>query len=171
MAKTALSGTSKPRATALNGSMPPPPPQIPDNQNQDQQGPQQQPAPSHGQTVATLRHMQAIMTSLKALIASPDLGKTDMKDSIIEGMTKLVADRMIPPADAVTTLASVPDRPFQQKQWVMTHLQQADQGRNAVLAHHAAAFAGQGPQQPPDADTHMADMSSMMGQYQGQPNA
>jgi hypothetical protein len=166
-----LMGVGKPRATALSGMPPPAPPQLADQQQQQNQQPQQMPAPSHNMTVATMRHMYAIMSSLKTLIANPDLGKTDMKDAIIEGMTKLVADRMIPPAEAVTTLASVPDRPFLQKQWAMKQLQQADAARNIVLAHHAAAFAGQAPQPTPSPDNHMADMAGVGAQYSGGGNS
>ena len=129
---------------------------------QAQQAPQAPPAPSHAQTVAALRHFSAIMGELNTLIKDPDLGKADMKSAIIDGTTKLVSERMISPAQAVQMLATVPERPFDQKTWIMGHMQQAMQGENAVLVHHAAAFAGAPAQPTPDADDHMDDLSSMM---------
>src|ERR1700683_3087257 len=97
-------GSSRPRATALSGGAPPPAPTMP--QMQEGNGPpgmqpggqQQTPAPSHDQTVSSLRHFQAIGSQLKMLLANPDLGRTDMKDTVIDGTTRLVADRMIPPS-------------------------------------------------------------------------
>ena len=161
-----LSG-GKHNSPMLSGAMPP----IPQTQDQQQSQPMmpaQAPAPSHGMTVATLRHFQAIMTQLKTLLTNPELGKTDQKSNIIDGVTKLVADRMMAPNSAVQTLATVPDRPFEQRAWAIKQMQQASQARDTVLAHHAAAFAGQGPQQAPDIDGHMAAMNGVMQQYSGQ---
>lgn len=135
---------------------------------QAQQPPQAPPAPSHAQTVAALRHFAAIIGELNTLVKDPDLGKADMKSAIIDGTTKLVSERMMSPAQAVQMLATVPERPFDQKAWIQNHMQQAMLGRGMVLAHHAAAFAGAGPEPTPDADDHMADLSSMMqAHYQG----
>jgi hypothetical protein len=185
--KNALSNganVSGARRTALSGTLTPPPaPEMttqpssmaqtgaPQQQGTPQggQGPQAPPAPTHQQTVAALRHFQAVLGELSTLLKNPDLGKADLKSAIIDGTTKLVAERVIPPNDAVTQLATVPDRPFDQKQWVMNHLQQTMLARNAVLSHHAAAFAGQGPEPTPSADNHMADINGMMQSHY--PNA
>src|ERR1035441_6763677 len=112
------------------------------------------PAPTHAQTVAALRHFTALKQELTVLLKNPDLGKADMKSAIIDGVTKLVADRIVPPAAAVQKLAMVPDTPFQQKKWIEQDYAQVMKAENMVLAHHAAAFAGQGPQPPADPDTH-----------------
>src|ERR1700688_229559 len=137
MAKSALSafGSSKPRATALNGSMPPPPPQIPQQLDQQPQQGGQVPAPTHSQTVAALRHFQTFLQLEKSWLANPDLGKADLKDTFIEGYTRLVADRIATPVQAVGTLASLPSRPFEQKKWVVDNIQRNIQARDMVLAH------------------------------------
>ena len=62
-----------------------------------------------------------MLGELSTLLKNPDLGKADLKSSIIDGTTKLVAERIIPPNDAVTQLATVPDRPFQQREWIQNH--------------------------------------------------
>jgi hypothetical protein len=129
------------------------------------------PAPSHAETVATLRHLRAVTTELQSLLKDPALGRSDMKSAIIDGMTKLVAQRMLQPGDAVATLSSVPEKPFDQKKWGQQQLQQAVQAQGAVLAHHAAAFAGQGPMPTPSADTHMRDLSSMLNTHYRSGNA
>lgn|ERR1035437_902692 len=134
-----------------------------------QQGAQQAPpAPTHAQTVAALRHFTALKQELTVLLKNPDLGKADMKSAIIDGVTKLVADRIVPPAAAVQKLAMVPDTPFQQKKWIEQDYAQVMKAENMVLAHHAAAFAGQGPQPPADPDDHMGTIKNLMQSHYGQ---
>lgn len=143
------------------------------------QGPPQpqqmaQPAPTHEQTVAALRHFHAIVDVLRPLIKDPELGKTDVKGKIIDGSTELVAQRIISPAQAVMQLGDVPEKPFDQKQWVVGHYQQAMQAADMVLAHYGAANQGSGDivadmQQhaPPNPDDHMNHMSSLHDHYKG----
>jgi hypothetical protein len=129
----------------------------------------QAPAPTHAQTVAALRHLAAVKDELLVLMKDPDIGKADMKSAIIDGVTKLVADRIVPPSAAVQKLAMVPDTPFLQKKWILQDYAQTMQAENFVLSHHAAAFAGQGAQPPGDPDNHMQDIKSMMAShYSGQ---
>ncbi len=163
----ALSGSSKPRATALDSGMPPPSMSVPQDQGAQQGQPPQQPAPSHAQTVAALRHFQIFMEMEKGWLNNPELGKSDFKDQFIEAYTKLVADRIATPVQAIGSLAQVPERPFQQRQWVQDAYNKNVQARDIVLAHHAQAFAGQPPQQTPDADNHLSDIQSMMTSHYG----
>lgn len=123
------------------------------------------PAPNHIQTVAALRHFNAVIGELQKLLSSDELGKADMKSQIIDGVTKLVSQRIIAPATAVTQLGTVPERPFDQKTWLQKMLSDAMNARDAVLAHHAAAYAGQGQMPPGNPDDHMADMTSMMAAH------
>jgi hypothetical protein len=125
----------------------------------------QAPAPTHNQTVATLRHLQALIQAFKPLLNEPDLGKADMKSEVIDTVTKLVADRIVPASAAIQKLATFPEKPFQQRQWVQQQYMQDMQARGIVLAHHAQAFAGQPPQPTPDVENHMADISKMMGAH------
>lgn len=126
------------------------------------------PTPTHGQTVAVLRHMDAIQTELKALLKDPAVGKSNVKSKITDGVANLVAKRIITPGAAVSQLASVPDQPFQQKQWLQTHLMQAVVAKIAVMSHHGKAFGGM-PEQMIDKtanpDDHIADMQGAMGHY------
>lgn len=156
-------------APALMGApgMPPGMPQAP--QGPGAAPPQAPPAPTHQQTVSALRHFAAIGKQLEIALKDPDLGKSSIKDKLIDGATTLVADRIIPPGQAVTMLATFPERPYDQKVWIIQHYQQIQQAENAVLAHHAAAFAGQGPQPTPNQDSHLQDMAGLMsGHYSGQ---
>ena len=91
----------------------------------------------------------------------------------IVGYTKLVADRIATPVQAIGSLAQVPERPFQQRQWVQDAYNKNVQARDIVLSHHAQAYAGQGPQEAPDQDNHISDISSMMSSHYngGQQNA
>jgi hypothetical protein len=54
----------------------------------------------------------------------------------------LVADRILTPPHGVEFLGSVPDRPFDQKQMLMTQYVQHVQAESAVLQHHRQAFIG-----------------------------
>ena len=163
------------------GSLPPLPQQA---QNPSQpspasaaQVPQAAPAPTHDQTVAALRHFNAVLGQLRGLLQNPDLGKADVKSVIIDGMTKLVSDRMIAPAEAVQTLATVPERPFDQKQWAIQHYAQTVQAQATVLDHHRQTALGTGNYDlenelhvgDSSPDDHMATMQGMMAQhYAGQ---
>lgn len=155
-------GQQAPQGGALSSGMASPP-TVP------QQGPQQgPPTPTHGQTVAVLRHMDAIQSELEALLKDPAIGKSNMKSKIIDGVTKLVADRIMTPGAAVQQLSTVPDPPFQQRKWLQQHLLQTVMAKVAVLGHHAAAFGGT-PESMIDKtsspDDHLADMQSIMGHY------
>jgi hypothetical protein len=137
---------------------------------QPQQGAPPPPTPTHGQTVAVLRHMDAIQHELETLLKDAAAGKSNMKSKIIDGVTKLVAGRIITPGAAVSQLGGVPEKPFDQKKWLQQHLQQAMQAKVFVLQHHGNAFAGT-PEDEIDKtsspDDHMSDMAAVSGHYAG----
>ena len=164
-----------PGAMSTAGALPMGPNALAPGQPQGQPGqPPGQPAPpppSHAQTVASLRHFSAIEQELTILLRDPDLGKADLKSKIIDGTANLVSRRILSPPEAVMQLGSVPDRPFDQKQWLENHLIQAVKGAASVLDMHGQAFAGQ-PQaggSPPNPDDHMATMNGFMAQLKGAP--
>jgi hypothetical protein len=137
------------QARALSGATPePPPPPMP--------------APTHDQTVTALRHFQAILSELRTLLKNPELGRSDVKSDIIDLMTRLVANRMVPATSAVEQLSKVPDRPYDQKKAVEWMYDQTMQARDAIVSHHALAFAGAPPQEAPDANDHMKHVAAMM---------
>lgn len=166
-----------PNPLHLGGAPSPPNPDMPQGPSpaaspmapaQPQQAPP--PPPTHQQTVAALRHFDAIEQELTTLLKDPDLGKADMKSKIIDGTTSLVAKRIVSPAQAVMQLGSVPDRPFDQKQWLLTHYQQTVQAGAAVLAHHGAGVAtGMTPidTTAPNPDDHQTAMAGVMSNYSG----
>ena len=133
----------------------------------------QSPAPSHEQTVAALRHFHAVEAELHGLMRNPELGKSDIKSAIIDGTTKLVASRILTPAQAVMQLGEVPERPFDQKNWVQQHLMRAMQAQNMVLDHHRGANVRMGdwradtPPAVPGTDGHADAMKGVMEHYQG----
>lgn len=157
------------------GSVSPPAPN-PDAGNALQQGapaqaqqgqPGQQPPapPTHEQTVAALRHFDAIKGELTTLLKNPSLGKSDMKSQVIDGVTKLVSERIISPAQAVIQLSQVPTDPIQQRKWLQTQMQQAVQAERGIIAHHGAGFAGGGPEPTPSADDHMQSIAGLQSNY------
>lgn len=157
------------------------PPPVPNPQPQEQgsaptqQPPAQAPAPSHAQTVAAMRHFDAILGQLTSLLKNPDLGKADLKSTIIDGVTKLVGDRIIPASQAVSQLATVPTRPFEQKQWAEQNYTQTLQAQSAVLDHHRSAALGTGNYALENKlhsgdsgpDNHMQTMQGLMQQHYG----
>jgi len=127
----------------------------------------QPPAPTHEQTVAALRHFQALQAELEPLLLDPSLGKSDMKSKVIDGATKLVASRIFSPADAVSQLADFPPEPFEQRNWLVRHYFMASVAMHQVLDHHgAAAAAGMVPKTgKPNRENHMDDMRGLMAHY------
>jgi hypothetical protein len=162
-----------------SGPNPPPPEQTPDGANALQSAAPQPagapqappPAPSHAQTVAALRHFHAIQQELDVILKNPDLGKSSVKSQIIDGTTKLVAQRILTAADAVSQLSNVPENPQAQRKWVQTMMMQTYQANEAVLAHRQSAVAnGTAPAEPPGAvdyhpDDHGSHMSSLLSHY------
>ena len=147
-----------------SGAMPSPP-TVP-GQGQAQQIP----APTHGQTVAALRHFDAIQTELAILLKDPAIGKSNLRSKIIDGVTKLVSDRIMTPGSAVAQLASVPDEPFQQRKWLEMHLLQSMVAKMKILSDHGKAFGGTPESQidkTSSPDDHLADMQGVMGHYGG----
>lgn len=96
------------------------------------------PPPSHEQTVAALRHFDAIKGGLQELLKDPAVGRSDVKEKIIDGMTKLVAERMVSAPQAVQQLSQVPSDPIAQRKWLQTMLQNTVQAENGILDHYGA---------------------------------
>jgi hypothetical protein len=128
------------------------------------------PKPSHGETVAALRHFNAIAGGIRVLLADPAAGRSDMKSKIIDAVSQMVAQRMIPPGTAVAQLSDVPSTPFGQKQWLEQHYQQAMQAAAMVIDHHTASHQGIPEEminKSSDLDSHMETMRGLMGHYPG----
>lgn len=129
------------------------------------------PAPTHAQTVAALRHFQEVGRTLFGLLKNPDLGKSTIKSAMIEATTKLVADRVIPSQQAVTLLGQMPDTPFQQKQWLEQLFQSNMAAQVKVLSNHRTTQPGTGDWQTESAqhvdnsDQHMDVMQGMMASH------
>jgi hypothetical protein len=136
-----------------------------------QQQQQQMPAPNHQETVAALRHFMAIVDRLKTLAKDPALGRSDCKSQIIDGMTSLVAERMMSAPQAVAQLGNVPADPAGQRKWVAQMLQQTITAQNNVLDHHVAAHPAtfdwehESQHQPGSSDDHMQTMTGLAGRY------
>lgn len=158
-------------------------PQAPNPQPQSPEqpggapGPAQNPAPTHAQTVAALRHIHAVNTELTGLLKNPNLGKANIKGAIIDAVTKLVADRIISPAQAVIQLGSVPERPFEQKTMLEKLFVENMKAESGVLDHHRASTPGSGDFQTEqdlhvnEPDKHMETVGGMMDQHYGKSNA
>jgi hypothetical protein len=129
------------------------------------QAAQQPSPPTHEQTVAALRHFDAIKGVLAPLLQDPALGKSNMKMPVIDAVTKLVADRIISTGTAVDQLSKFPSDPLLQRKTLQNMMQQAIQAERVILAHHAIGFAGQGPQPTPSADSHMDHMTALHANY------
>lgn len=133
---------------------------------------QQQPAPpSHEETIAALRHFDAVRKELELIMANPKLGKSSVKDPIIKGVTRLVASGFLTPVKAVDQLASVPQEPLMQLKWAKGMLTQAKQAENGILDHYGAGnpnlgsvqdhFAGtKGMSQMDDHQDHMSALAA-----------
>ena len=114
----------------------------------------------------------AIVDELQVLQKNPSLGRSNMKDPILDGVTKLVGERMMSPANAVPLLADIPVDPLMQRKWVTAKLQQTIAVQNNVLHHHIMGsqptldWALESQHQPGSADDHMQTMAGLTSQYQ-----
>jgi hypothetical protein len=159
-------------ANSLEAGNVSPPAPNPDAGNALQQGapqqPQQAPAPpDHAQTVAALRHFDAVKAELTTILKNPSLGKSSVKSQVIDGVTSLVSQRIISPAQAVIQLSQVPEDPIKQRQFIQQQMAQTVQAERTIIAHHGAGFAGGGPEPTPSADGHMDAMTALHSNYQG----
>ena len=129
------------------------------------------PAPNHQETVAAMRHFMAIVDELQVLLKNPSLGKSNIRSQIIDGVTKLVGERMLSPANAVLILADIPDDPLQQRKLLQQKLQQTIAAQNNVLHHHVMGnqptldWAQESQHQPGSMDDHMQTMAGLHSQY------
>lgn len=152
----------------------PPPPNIPQPQQPAVGGGAAiNPAPSHGEAVAALRHFQAMGRAIFSLLKNPNLGKADIKSDMIDATTKLVAQRIMPARQAVTLMGQLPDNPFQQKQWIKQLFSQNMLAQIAVLDHHRKNNQGSGDlaqesmQHVDNSDQHVDVMNGMMQSHYG----
>lgn len=130
-------------ANALGTENPPPPQPGGGNALMSGTGPQvptaQQPAPpTHAQTIAALRHFDAIRKEIELIAKDPSLGKSNLKSKIIDGVLRLVASSMMPTTQAVDELSKVPTEPLLQMKWVKTMYAQAKQAENGILDQYGA---------------------------------
>lgn len=131
------------------------------------------PPPTHEQTVAALRHFDAIKGELTLLLKDPAAGKSDLKSRIIDGVTKLVSERMISAPQAVQQLSQVPSDPLAQRKWLQTMLMQAVQAEHGLIEHHRNTNLGSGDwatesqQHVSDPDAHMGHMAALAKNYGG----
>jgi hypothetical protein len=142
---------------------------MPAGVGQMQQG--QGGAPSHAETSVAIRHFMMVIDELKELWKNEALGRTDMKSQIIDGVTGLVAKRMMSAASAVQVLADVPSDPIAQRKWVKQMLAQTVQAQNGVLNHHVAGhaptldWATESQHQTSSPDDHLQTMEGLAGRY------
>lgn len=163
-----------------------PPPDIAPVGNALQQGPPgaapagapgAPPAPpqlSHNETVAALRHFDEVGGMFGSVLKNEGLGKQDVKSSLIDAVTKLVADRVVPPTAAVELLSQFPTRPFEQKQWIEKHYQDNQNAAVTVLDHHRAMNAGAPEdtiEQSYDPEQHMGTIGGVLSRLKGAPRA
>lgn len=129
--------------------------------------------PTHEQTVAALRHFDAVKRELEIVLMDPALGKSSVKTKIIDGVTRLVASRFMKPADAVTELSKVPSDPLLQMKWVKGMFDQAQAAENGILDHYGASrphlgevadhFAASPPGNAEDHGDHMQALAANYG--------
>lgn len=161
--------TPNPVSTALNPMAPGPSGSASGPSQQQQQPP---PPPSHAQTVAALRHFTAIEGETEKLLRNPDCGKSDMRSTVIDSVTRLVSKGITTPSDAVRELGNFPDKPYDQKKWLENVYTQAAQAQTAMLAMHQHGALGQPPgPTPANMDDHHAIMSGLASGFKGSANA
>jgi hypothetical protein len=129
--------------------------------------------PTHAQTVAALRHFDAIRKEIGIILKDPALGKSSVKSKIIDSVTRLVSERYMKPAEAVTELAKVPTEPLLQMKWAKNMMQQAQMAENGILDHYGATSPHLGTvadhfastADASNRDDHMDHIGALMSNY------
>lgn len=102
------------------------------------------PAPSHAHTVAALRHFTIYLRAIEKLLRDPDLGRSSIKNELIDTVTGLVSKQITAPSAAVQILSTFPDDFQQQRGWLAQAYQKILLARDAVLDHHRVSHPGLG---------------------------
>lgn len=135
-----------------------------------------QPAPpTHAQTIAALRHFDAVRRELELVAKDPALGKSNVKSKIIDGVLRLVAGGIMQTTQAVDELSKVPVEPLLQMKWVKGMYTQAKQAEDGILDHYGATqphfgdVAGHyaATKEAANPDDHQDHMSALMANFKG----
>lgn len=123
------------------------------------------PAPTHAQALAALRHFSAIEKVIAGLARDPALGKSSIKKQIVDAVAGLVANRIMSAPQAVQELSMVPERPFDQKQWLAQQFIAARQTRAQIAMDYARAHPGGAMDRTFSPDNHIDDMTGLDAHY------
>ena len=105
-----------------------------------EQGANGRPAPNFQMTVAALKHMRMFADEWEKLLKTDDIGKVDIKGQFIEGMARLMGERIVTLPQTLQMMKSFPDNPLQQRQWVEEHYARDRQAKAMIMQQHAQAF-------------------------------
>jgi hypothetical protein len=129
------------------------------------QQPQQQPAPTHAQTVAALQHFGAIKNAMLPVMDDPKLGKANIRPKLLDSFSKLLAARTLSLPEIMNAIKSLPDDPQQQVAFVTKIYKDNDQAQKMILAHHQMGPPSQGEPEAWSPDNHADQLSALSQQY------
>lgn len=121
-----------------------------------------QPAPSHHETVAAMRHFSIIANRLDKILRSDKCGKANCKGEIWDAAADFVGRGVLSITQVLNEMKSVSDDPAEQKRWLQQHVDNAKKAQMAVIEHHVAANPGSGD---PMADFQAAQASKPEGDH------
>lgn len=98
------------------------------------------PAPNFQMTVAALKHMRMFAQEWEKLLKNDDIGKVDIKGQFIEGMARLMGDRIVTLPQTLQMMKSFPENPLAQRQWVQEHYARDRAAKAMIMQQHAQAF-------------------------------
>ena len=137
------------------------------------QQPQQRPPMSHEMTVAAITHFQAVTKQLKQIAANPGLGRENIRPKIFNAIASLLGDGFFTLPMVMNEIKTLPTDPVGQKQWVMTHLMNAQMAQKQVIQDHRDSQQGTGDYQSeaqnftPSTRVHADMMSELSRNYKG----
>lgn len=131
--------------------------------------------PTHAQTVAALRHLDAVRKEIEIIAKDPTLGKSNMKSKVIDGVLRLVAGGIMQTTQAVEELSKVPTEPLLQMKWAKSMLTQTQQAENGILDHYGATSPHTGTvadhfnstQDVSHPDDHQEHLGALAANYKG----
>lgn len=121
---------------------------------------------SKEQVIAGLHHFGAVLKQFTPLLASPMLGKGNMRPKIFDASASLIGEGIATVPEIMNGIKSLPDDPIGQKKWIEQQIINAKMAEQKIVSDYVSQGPGPEPQGPAySSDTHKDHMSGLMSNY------
>ena len=125
------------------------------------------PAPTHAQTMAAMHYFGEIKAAIAPVAKDPNLGVKNIRPKLLDAASKLLASRTLTLSEVMNRIKDLPDDPMQQKKFVESILNNANQAELTVLQHYRDAPQGPEGDEPWSQENHSDNITGLMQHYGG----